>query len=230
MTKPGRYCDGHGLYLLVTDTGARCWVQRLTIHGRRRELGLGGFPLVSLAEAREQAATPLAEKRKDQGMPTFEDAAARVIEIHRPSWKKGGKSAAQWASSLREYVFPRSVSDVTTADVMAVLTPIWHEKPETARPKSTSGDFDLEDEDEELELTRPLHREFGAQPVREIDGQLSELHHSFCEQRGSNVCWQNDLSPSTHRDRSYARAIPINVHCQDNHSSMSSSRTSSMCS
>ncbi len=147
VTKPGRYCDGHGLYLLVTDTGARCWVQRLTIHGRRRELGLGGFPLVSLAEAREQALAhrqraraggdPLAEKRKDQGMPTFEDAAARVIEIHRPSWKKGGKSAAQWASSLREYVFPRlgrrSVSDVTTADVMAVLTPIWHEKPETAR-------------------------------------------------------------------------------------------------
>ena len=147
VTKPGRYCDGHGLYLLVTDTGARCWVQRLTIRGRRRELGLGGFPLVTLAEAREQALAnrkqarsggdPLAEKRKDQGMPTFEEAAGRVIEIHRPSWKNGGKSEAQWESSLREYVFPRlgrrSVSDVTTADVMAVLTPIWHGKPETAR-------------------------------------------------------------------------------------------------
>ena len=147
VPKPGRYCDGHGLYLLVTDTGARCWVQRLTIRGRRRELGLGGFPLVSLAEAREQAfanrkqarsgGDPLAEKRKDQGVPTFEEAAARVIEIHRPSWKNGGKSEAQWESSLRQYVFPRlgrrSVSDVTTADVMSVLTPIWHEKPETAR-------------------------------------------------------------------------------------------------
>ena len=147
VPKPGRYCDGHGLYLLVTDTGARCWVQRLTIRGRRRELGLGGFPLVSLAEAREQAfanrkqarsgGDPLAEKRKDQDVPTFEEAAARVIEIHRPSWKNGGKSEAQWESSLRQYVFPRlgrrSVSDVTTADVMSVLTPIWHEKPETAR-------------------------------------------------------------------------------------------------
>ncbi len=147
VPKPGRYCDGHGLYLLVTDTGARCWVQRLTIRGRRRELGLGGFPLVTLAEAREQALVnrkharsggdPLAEKRKDQGMPTFEEAAARVIEIHRPSWKNGGKSEAQWESSLRQYVFPRlgrcSVSDVTTADVMSVLTRIWHEKPETAR-------------------------------------------------------------------------------------------------
>ena len=122
-------------------------MQRLTIHGRRRELGLGGFPLVTLAEAREQALVnrklarsggdPLAEKRKDQGMPTFEEAAARVIDIHRPSWKNGGKSKAQWESSLRQYVFPRlgrhSVSDVTSADVMAVLTPIWNEKPETAR-------------------------------------------------------------------------------------------------
>ena len=92
------------------------------------------FPLVSLAEAREQAfanrkqarsgGDPLAEKRKDQGVPTFEEAAARVIEIHRPSWKNGGKSEAQWESSLRQYVFPRlgrrSVSDVTTADVMSV--------------------------------------------------------------------------------------------------------------
>ncbi len=147
VPKPGRYCDGHGLYLLVTDTGARCWVQRLTIRGRRRELGLGGFPLVTLAEAREQALVnrkqarsggdPLAEKRKDQGVPTFEEAAARVIEIHRPFWKNGGKSGAQWESSLRQYVFPRlgrrSVSDVTSADVMSVLTPVWHEKPETAR-------------------------------------------------------------------------------------------------
>ena len=147
VPKPGRYCDGHGLYLLVTDTRARCWVQRLTIRGRRRELGLGGFPLVTLAEAREQALAnrkqarsggdPLDEKRKDQGMPTFEEASARVIEIHRPSWKNGGKSEAQWESSLRQYVFPRlgrrSVSDVTTADVMSVLTRIWHEKPETAR-------------------------------------------------------------------------------------------------
>ena len=147
VTKPGRYCDGQGLYLLVTPTGARCWVQRLTIRGRRRELGLGGFPVVSLAEAREQALAnrrlarkggdPLAEKRQQRGIPTFEAAAAQVIAMHRPSWKDGGKSAAQWESSLRAYVFPhlgtRRVSDVTTADVMAVLTPIWHDRHETAR-------------------------------------------------------------------------------------------------
>ena len=147
VTRPGRYCDGQGLYLLVTKTGARCWVQRLTIRGCRRELGLGGFPLVSLAEAREQALVnrrlarkggdPLAEKRKQRGIPTFEEAAAQVIAIHRPSWKDGGKSAAQWESSLRTYVYPhlgkRLVSDVSTADIMTVLTPIWHDRHETAR-------------------------------------------------------------------------------------------------
>ena len=139
VKKPGRYGDGNGLYLLVTPTGARCWVQRLTIRGRRRELGLGGFPLVTLAEAREKAfayrklaragGDPLTEKRKDQGVPTFEEAAARVIEIHRPYWKSSGKSEAQWEHSLRHYVFPRlsrcSVSEITTADVLEVLTPMW---------------------------------------------------------------------------------------------------------
>ncbi len=53
--KPGRYCDGHGLYLNVIPSGARSWVQRIVIQGRRRELGLGGYPLVSLSEAREVA-------------------------------------------------------------------------------------------------------------------------------------------------------------------------------
>ena len=145
--EPGRYCDGNGLYLLVTPTGSRCWVQRLAIRGRRRELGLGGFPLVSLAEAREKAFTnrklareggdPLAERRTAQAVPTVKEATGKVIEMHRKGWKPGGKSEAQWRASLTEYVFPSLgrllVSDVSTADVMGVLTPIWHEKPETAR-------------------------------------------------------------------------------------------------
>ena len=55
VTRPGRYCDGHGLYLDVQPSGTRSWVQRLVIRGRRREMGLGGFPLVSLQEARAEA-------------------------------------------------------------------------------------------------------------------------------------------------------------------------------
>ena len=144
-TKPGRYCDGNGLYLKIDPSGARRWEQRLVIHGRQRSLGLGGVPLVSLAEAREKALAnrkiaraggdPM-DLRRQVSIPTFEEAAAAVVEFHRPSWGNA-KHAAQWETTLRTYVFPklgkRPVSNIDTADVLNVLTPIWHEKPETAR-------------------------------------------------------------------------------------------------
>ena len=146
VTKPGRHGDGNGLYLLVKPSGAKSWVLRTVVHGRRCDIGLGGYPLVSLAEARTAAfenrklaragGDPLAHRRR-RDIPTFEDAARKVIEIHRPTWRKGGKSAEQWESSLRQYAFPRlgakCVDTITTADVMAVLVPIWTDKAETAR-------------------------------------------------------------------------------------------------
>ena len=146
VTRPGRYCDGQGLYVLVLPSGARCWVQRLVIKGRRRELGLGGYPLVSLAEAREMAfaqrkvaradGDPLATRRSVHGQLTFEAAAARVLDQQRPGWRNA-KHALDWPRSLRAYAFPRigaaPISEVTTADVLAILTPIWHTKPATAR-------------------------------------------------------------------------------------------------
>ena len=109
-------------------------------------LGLGGYPLVSLAEARNAAfanrqraragGDPRAEKRHGQGAPTVEEAAAEVLAQQRPGWRNA-KHARDWPRSLRAYAFPRigamPVSAVTTADVLAVLTPIWHDKPETAR-------------------------------------------------------------------------------------------------
>ena len=145
-TKPGRYYDGHGLFLKVDPSGAKRWGQRLVIHGRQRTLGLGGCALVSLAEAREAAlenrkiaragGDPLAQRRRTTAIPTFEAATATVINLHRHGWRNE-KHAAQWGATLRGYVFPRlgqrSVADITTADVMAVLMPIWNEKPETAR-------------------------------------------------------------------------------------------------
>ena len=143
---PGFYCDGHGLNLRVDPSGARQWVQRLVIRGRPRMLGLGGDPLVSLAEARNVAfanrqraragGDPLDEKHHGQGVPTVEEAAAVVLEQQRPGWRNA-KHARDWPRSLRAYAFPRigavPVSEVTTADVLAILTPIWHDKPETAR-------------------------------------------------------------------------------------------------
>ena len=134
VMKPGRYCDGHGLYLNVIPSGARSWVQRIVIQGRRRELGLGGYPLVSLSEAREVAfanrklaragGDPLTDKRRAEGMPTFAQAAAKVYEMHRPGWRNA-KYAAQWEAGLRAYAYGRigemPVSEVTTAEVLEVL-------------------------------------------------------------------------------------------------------------
>ena len=144
-SKPGRYYDGNGLFLKIDPSGAKRWGQRLVIHGRQRTLGLGGCALVSLAEARQAAlenrkiaradGDPLARRHISE-TPSFEAAAATVIDLHRHGWRNE-KHAAQWEATLRGYVFPRlgkrSVADISTADVMAVLMPIWNEKPETAR-------------------------------------------------------------------------------------------------
>ena len=143
---PGRHADGNGLYLFVQPSGTRSWVQRLVIRGRRRELGLGAATLVPLAKAREQALAnrmvarsggdPLADRRRVQGVPTFAEAAQRVLEQKRGGWR-GRWHAQSWIRSMERYAFPRignrPVSEVNTADVLEILTPIWHVKAETAR-------------------------------------------------------------------------------------------------
>ena len=142
----GRYCDGNGLYLRVQPSGARSWIQRLVIRGRRRELGLGGFPLVSLKEARVQAAAnrglarsggdPLADRRKAEAMPTFAETAERVWADKHPDWSHP-RHARDWMASLKRYAFPRigsmPVCDVTSADVLDTLRRVWHLRPATAR-------------------------------------------------------------------------------------------------
>ena len=144
--EPGRYCDGQGLYLFVQVSSTRSWVQRLVVRGRRQELGLGSVQLVPLAEAREKALAnrklareggdPLAEKRRAERTPTFAEAAVRVLEQKRAGWQSSRHSQS-WLTSLERYAFPRIggrlVSEVTGADVLEVLTPIWHEKAQTAR-------------------------------------------------------------------------------------------------
>ncbi len=156
VNRPGKYGDGNCLYLFVKKTGGRSWIQQLVIHGKRRELGLGGYPLVSLAEARAKAfdnrklarggGDPLALKRKPN-IPTFAVAVESVITIHEGNWNDG-RTADQWRASLRDYAMPKlgwmRVDQVTMADVMAVLqTPtknlngktgsLWNTKRETAR-------------------------------------------------------------------------------------------------
>jgi integrase len=142
--KPGRHGDGRGLFLYVKPSGARSWVLRYQVHGRRRDLGLGAYPDVSLAMARNRAAEArrmIAEgedpiTKKQQAKPkTFRDAALELIESKRPGWKNA-KHAAQWTTTMEAYVFPKlgavQVAKIETADVISTLTPIWSEKPETA--------------------------------------------------------------------------------------------------
>ena len=143
---PGRHADGNGLYLFVQPTGTRSWIQRIVIRGRRRELGLGAATLVPLAKARELALAnrmlarsggdPLSEKHRAEGVPSFAEAAERVLEQKRGGWR-GRWHAQNWWNSMERYAFPRigrrPVSEVNTADVLEILTPIWHVKAETAR-------------------------------------------------------------------------------------------------
>ena len=146
VAQAGRYCDGNGLYLEVQPTGSRSWIQRIAIRGRRRELGLGGFPLVSLAEAREMAfanrklaregGDPLAEKQRAKGIPTFAEASERVWTDMRSGWRSP-RHAHNWKSSLTRFVFPHigsmPVCDVTSSDLLSTLHRIWHMRPATAR-------------------------------------------------------------------------------------------------
>jgi integrase len=147
LSKPGRYADGNGLYCVVDPSGAKRWLLRTVVHGKRRDIGLGGTSIVSLSEAREKALSyrklareggdPLAEKRKEKReIPTFTKAAEQVHAEHKASWKNK-KHADQWINTLKEYVFPHfgetRIDQVLTPDVLKALGPIWLTKPETAR-------------------------------------------------------------------------------------------------
>ena len=145
LKKPGLHGDGGGLYLGVKPGGAKSWYQRIVIRGKRRELGLGRFPDVSLAKARALAALnratvaeggdPLANKRRENA-PRFHNAAETVHEANRPRWRSA-KHADNWLATLNRHAFPTlghmTVDAITRTDVLDVLTPIWTSRPETAR-------------------------------------------------------------------------------------------------
>ncbi len=146
---PGYHADGHGLYLRVSGTGGRSWAFRYRRHGRLREMGLGGYPAVGLAEARQKAMEarqqllagkdPIAERRArlaaERGTITFQEAAQRYIEAAKVGWKNP-KHAQQWENTLRDYAYPvlgrLPVHEIDTGLVLKVLEPIWTAKPETA--------------------------------------------------------------------------------------------------
>jgi hypothetical protein len=145
LYEPGLYRADPTLYLRIAAGGSKSWIQRLTIEGRRHDLGLGSFPLVTLAEARDQAhknrrlaragGDPLAAKRRAK-TPTFRQAASRTCDALRPRWRNR-KHAKDWMATLERHAFPvladMSVDRIRREDVLRVLTPIWTRRPETAR-------------------------------------------------------------------------------------------------
>jgi integrase len=150
---PGRYGDGNGLYLVVDPSGAKRWIWRGKIRakGKRCDLGLGSVQIVSLADARDQAAQfrrdaragkdPLGDRRRERHrerhpVPTFK-TAAKAVHKEQAKTFRNGKHKAQWLASLEQYAFPligdQRVDALETADVLKVLAPIWTTTPETAR-------------------------------------------------------------------------------------------------
>jgi integrase len=147
FSKPGKYIDGNGLYLVVDESGAKRWLLRVVINGKRCDVGLGGLTAVSLSQAREKATTmrsmaraggdPLAARRIEKRIiPTFEEAARKYHDSHSKPFRND-KHRAQWIKTLVEHVFPvfgiRRVDQIDSADVLKALTPIWLRIPETAR-------------------------------------------------------------------------------------------------
>ena len=139
-----RHGDGGGLGLMlnVRPGGTKSWVQQIMIRGKRRALGLGSYPAVGLAKARQVAfdnrriardgGDPRKPKRRP---PRFRDAALEIIDLLESGWTSP-KTRAHWEASLNTYVFPTigdlQVDRVTPADVLDVLRPIWGTKRETA--------------------------------------------------------------------------------------------------
>ena len=153
----GQHGDGGTLYLRVQESGSRQWVQIVQTGGKRLERGLGGYPLVSLQEARELAfenrralrrgENPFAKRRAltaaisngavpASNAPTFREALEAVLDNLRPDWR-GDKTEKQWRASLEAYAMPAignlPVDAITRANVLAIVEPIWETKRETAQ-------------------------------------------------------------------------------------------------
>jgi integrase len=147
-SKPGRYGDGGGLYLVVASSKARKWVFRFTHQGNVNEMGLGPASAVSLADARTKAdearkcvargEDPIKARKEAAkqaaGKPSFGECAEELIATMESGWRNA-KHRQQWRNTLRDYAArlrTKPVDTITTADVLAVLKPVWQTKPETA--------------------------------------------------------------------------------------------------
>jgi integrase len=150
---PGKHGDGDGLWLHVVTAERRSWLFRYQRQGKAREMGLGSFPVVSLADAREKAQAarkllsngidPLDQRKaehqaaeiEEARATTFAEAAEACIASHEAGWRNA-KHAAQWRSTIQTYAAPvigaKACNAIETNDILKVLQVIWTKKPETA--------------------------------------------------------------------------------------------------
>ena len=147
----GKHCDGAGLWLVKRDTGGAQWVLRVTVHGRRREMGLGGFPSLGLADARKLAERwhnvaaagrdPIKERAAEERAARREDITLAILTADafeaRKAELKGDGLAGRWLSPLTIHVLPKlgkvPVTDLDQRDIRDTLAPIWHTKADPAR-------------------------------------------------------------------------------------------------
>src|SRR5262249_55530961 len=137
-TGPSVLHDGGGLYLRVAASGAKSWVFRFQINGRRRDMGIGSYPTVSLAEARQRAATlrvqvqsgvdPLAAKAiTSLRNCTFKQAAEEFIAAHKAGWSK--KHLDDFSGTLRLYAYPvigeLPVAEIDRQIILKFIEPLW---------------------------------------------------------------------------------------------------------
>jgi integrase len=152
LRKKGLHADGQSLYLRITESGSKSWIFRFMLGGRRRDMGLGHYPSITLSEARELAREAhaaiqrgidpvearrerIAGARPQPKITTFQEAADLYIAAHECSWKNE-KHRWQWRQTINDYAGPAlghlGVAAVSTHDVLKAIEPLWREKPETA--------------------------------------------------------------------------------------------------
>ena len=185
---PGRHTDRDGLHLHVRTDGQAAWVLRYRIHAKQKDMGLGGYPAVGLADARVKAreAKALVARGVDPALHrrqqriaateaaatdrTFAAAAVDLMEAKGEAWRNA-KHSKQWTSTLAAHVLPVfgawPVSEVDTNAVLTALRPLWHRTPETA--SRVRGRIEAV-----LDFSRARGWRSGENPAR-WRGHLSEL-------------------------------------------------------
>ena len=207
--KTQRIGDGDGLYLVCRPNGSKAWVLRVREGGKRRDRGLGSYPTVTLAKARDKAAVLREQVDNPQAAPApaFRDAAEQYIQTFSPTWRHP-KTAHDTRVRLETYAYPvfgdTPVDRVTRADVLDALQPIWTSKPAASRKlrqriravfayalarEWVESNPAGEAIDAALPKTPAVRRHFRALPYEEVTDALAAVEASTAG-RSAKLCFR----------------------------------------